>query len=164
MSNYRSQRLLETFGLLQFVNHEFLPENVDIIDLSDFNIVAGILDQQISWDFNHGHYNTVMALLDTVRLLSKNYQQYIDLIIADLSELYIYNISATIQRPAEFVPEMVTELRQHILALRLTPEIITDYLKRIIANFPPNPSFSSDDFIKDILRLLDQKNISLSSF
>lgn len=158
LSSYRSQKLLENYGLLQFVNHEFLPENVDLINASDFQVLAQILDTQMSWEFNHGHYNTVMALLETVRLLSKHYQQPIDLIIADLSQLYIYNIADVIQREPEFVQELIAELRQNILLLKLDQATIQDYLHRIIVNFPPIINFSETGFTKDILQLLNQKH------
>lgn len=163
LSSYRSQKLLENYGLLQFVNHEFLPENVDLINASDFQVLAQILDDQISWEFTKGHYNTVMALLETVCLLSKHYQQYVDLIISDLSQLYIYNLSDSIQREPEFVQTIVVELRQNILLLKLDQATVKDYLHRIIVNFPPNVAFSEDGFSKDILQLLDQKHTLFSS-
>lgn len=163
MSSYRSQQLLENYGLLQFINHNFLPENVDTMNTSDFQILAQILDTQISWEFAQRHFNTSMALLDTVRVLSKNKQQYVDWTIADLSQLYLYNLTSSIQREPEFVTEMVTELRQNILIMQLDQATLKNYIQRIIENFPPHANFSADGFTQDILQLLDKNNVSFSA-
>lgn len=154
MSSYRSQQLLENYGLIQFINHDFLPDNTEIIEATDFEIIAQIMDQQIVWEYQRSHDHTVMALLETMRSLSREYHEWTDLMIADLSQLYLYNIRSEVPDDPHFMTDLVAELRQQMIRLQIAQPTVLNYIQMVIENFPSTTTLSSDGFAKDILNLL----------
>ncbi|MCD2257458.1 hypothetical protein FHQ08_12255 [Lactobacillus sp. CC-MHH1034] len=155
MSTYRSEQLLENYGLIQFINHEFLPENITVSAWSDYDILAAILDQQINYEFQHQQFHTVVALLQVIRDLSRSAPQLNDLLTADISILYFVNFISGIQDEHKLVNDVLTEVKEIGPTLLHDDQAVTQKLQAIAQNFPVSDHQLADGFEKDMHRLLN---------
>ncbi|GAF39609.1 hypothetical protein FC83_GL000776 [Agrilactobacillus composti DSM 18527 = JCM 14202] len=136
MSQYRSQKLLDRYGLTQAINTEFVLENMQVLSRSDYSIIAEILDKQISWEYAQQHLHTVWVFLTILESISAKANQTTDLLLARLSKLYLFDSYPALQYDSVARSDLFTAVQAALEKQVISKGNLQQAVQNVHDNFP----------------------------